>query len=209
MGTVVWLRRRHASSSVTRTPKIDGDTCKQRRAKTLEKAGNNLGGMRLRSFQLETAVPPTPAKSAAAALPPIASMTCSTDVSIIEQYPQSVNWSSPHILEIPDDGILRDYWRMGTTKTEIAQRLKDARLALGLNQAQLCRVIECKTTRWSQYEDIDGERAITMEIATRLKKEFGLTLDWIYLGDPSGLTQEMRLKIKAVQALAPKSRKVA
>jgi transcriptional regulator with XRE-family HTH domain len=77
----------------------------------------------------------------------------------------------------------------------LARRLVATREALGLNAAELCRRIDCKTNRWSQYET--GERAITLEIANRLCDEFRLSLDWIYRGDPSLLPGHLRLAIKA------------
>ena len=41
----------------------------------------------------------------------------------------------------------------------------------------------------NQYES--GERKITVPVTTRLKDAFGITLDWIYAGDPSGLPKRI------------------
>lgn len=67
----------------------------------------------------------------------------------------------------------------------ISHRLRATRESLGKSQAEICRDIDCQPNRWNQYET--GERRITLEIADRLCRRFGLTLDWIYRGDPSGL----------------------
>jgi ribosome-binding protein aMBF1 (putative translation factor) len=76
----------------------------------------------------------------------------------------------------------------------LADRLTITREALGLIPAELCRRIKCKPNRWSQYET--GERKLTLEIEMRLCDEFGLSLDWIYRGDPSRLPHELRLKMR-------------
>ena len=68
----------------------------------------------------------------------------------------------------------------------IGHRLKQLRLALGnLSQADVCRAIDVIPSRWNQYET--GDRKITDDVAARLRQRYGVTRDWIYDGDPSGL----------------------
>jgi len=164
--------------------------------------------MRLRNFQLDTAGSVTPANLAAAELPPIASITCSTELSMTGPYSHIVNMSTAHKKAIEPFLLIRNNAPVGT-RNEIAQRVIDTREALGLSPAQLCKIIECKPNRWSQYEAFDSKRSITLDIALRLKKEFAVTTDWIYAGDAAGLSMELRLKIKAVQAKRPKPGKSA
>jgi transcriptional regulator with XRE-family HTH domain len=76
----------------------------------------------------------------------------------------------------------------------LAKRLELTREALDLNAAQLCKRIGIKENRWSQYES--GERRITLEVANALCDEFGLSLDWIYRGNPAQLPHILRLKIR-------------
>ena len=78
----------------------------------------------------------------------------------------------------------------------VAKRLILTRDALNRTAAEICREIGCKPNRWSQYES--GERRITLEIAERLCDKYGLTLDWIYRGDPSGLPQRLDIKERKV-----------
>jgi transcriptional regulator with XRE-family HTH domain len=78
---------------------------------------------------------------------------------------------------------------MAIIREAIGKRLVATRRALGLSAADLCRRIDCKPNRWSQYET--GERQITLEIANRLCEEFRLSLDWIYRGDPSALSHSL------------------
>lgn len=74
---------------------------------------------------------------------------------------------------------------MSSSINEIAFRLRSFRKSLSLSQAAICRRIDCAPNRWNQYES--ASRLITLDIANRLCDEYGLTLDWIYRGDPSGL----------------------
>ena len=80
----------------------------------------------------------------------------------------------------------------------LGRRLELTREALGLTAAQLCKRINCKANRWSQYES--GERRITLEIADRLCDEFGLSLDWIYRGNRALLPDVIRVKIPRIAA---------
>jgi len=76
----------------------------------------------------------------------------------------------------------------------IADRLRATREALDLSAADLCKRLDIKPNRWSQYES--GERQVTLPVAIALCEEFGLTLDWIYRGNPSQLPHEFRLRIR-------------
>ena len=83
---------------------------------------------------------------------------------------------------------------MAESLKSLASRLKMTREALELTPAELCRQINCKQNRWSQYEG--GERRITLEIANALCDEFGLSLDWIYRANPAQLPHALRLKMR-------------
>ena len=77
-----------------------------------------------------------------------------------------------------------------TSLREVARRLRRTRLALGYeSQAGFARVIDTKVSRYNQYET--GERLITLDVALRITERFGVTLDWIYRGDASGLPRRI------------------
>lgn len=76
----------------------------------------------------------------------------------------------------------------------LGKRLKLTREALDISAADLCKRIDIKANRWSQYES--GERRITTAVAMRLCDEFGLSMDWIYRADPSHLPHALRLKMR-------------
>lgn len=154
------------------------------------------GGISLRVRQLMTADAPTPVTPAVLVGPPRASMTSSTDLSIPPFSSQSVKMSSVHAsaVESPHGVVFNK--TMAQTLKSLAFRLKTTREALDLSAAEICRQINCKPNRWSQYEG--GERKITLDIADRLCDEFGLSLDWIYRGNPAMLPHALRIKMRQV-----------
>lgn len=75
----------------------------------------------------------------------------------------------------------------------IAKRLVALREAVAPNAADLCRRTGLAANRWSQYES--GERPITLAAATILCDKYGVTLDWIYRGDDTGLPARLIEKL--------------
>jgi ribosome-binding protein aMBF1 (putative translation factor) len=109
---------------------------------------------------------------------------------------RSVNKSSVHALAI-EKCWFADFNRgVPQTLKSIAIRLKSTREAIGVTAAELCRQINCKPNRWSQYES--GDRKITVEVADRLCDEYGLTLDWIYRANPAGLPHRIHIKLRQI-----------
>ena len=106
--------------------------------------------------------------------------------------------SSVHITELEIGLIGHENEPMPLTNKSIAKRLEMTRDALGKSAAEICREIRCKPNRWSQYEG--GDRRITLEIADRLCEKYGITLDWIYRNNPSGLPKEILEKVASRSA---------
>lgn len=67
----------------------------------------------------------------------------------------------------------------------IGKRLEKLRTVVGLNQTGMAEALHIGQSAWSQYES--GTRRVTLEVAGRIAVRFGVTLDWLYRGDPSGL----------------------
>ena len=67
----------------------------------------------------------------------------------------------------------------------IARRLVQTRLSLGLSQAEFGRRAGIAANTLNQWERAKGRPGLDQ--ALLLCEAFGLTLDWIYRGDPSGL----------------------
>jgi len=75
----------------------------------------------------------------------------------------------------------------------VGRRLAATREALGITQAELRRQLRVDPPRWNPYEL--GKRRITIEVALGLRLAFGVTLDWIYVGDSSGLPPRLHKRI--------------
>jgi transcriptional regulator with XRE-family HTH domain len=67
----------------------------------------------------------------------------------------------------------------------IAHRLRITRIAIGINQTELCKRTGISKNTYNQWER--GKGRPELDKAFLLCINLGYTLDWIYLGDPSGL----------------------
>lgn len=86
-------------------------------------------------------------------------------------------------------------------RKDLAMRLAQAQAALNLKSADICREIGVEPNRWSQYlPNSKVQRRVTMDVVLRLKARYGITTDWIYAGDPSGLPDRIRAKIAPTAA---------
>lgn len=181
-------------------PKIAGSASLPRRAKASAKTRKCSAGIIPLVFQLYGAGDVTPASSAAALMPPTAASTSSTEVtrsaasSIPPYSSQAVNMSSLHVTAVEIGRFVGFKVPMPETLKSIGRRLGETRAALDLTAAEICRLINCKPNRWSQYEK--GDRKITLEIANKLCDQFGLTLDWIYRANPANLPLNLAIKLR-------------
>lgn len=91
----------------------------------------------------------------------------------------------------------------GTTMTAIGLRLELTRAVLGLAQGEFCSKAHIAPNTYNQYEQ--GKRKPTVENAISLCDTYGLTLDWIYRGDPSGLRYNVADAIKALKIARTRS----
>jgi transcriptional regulator with XRE-family HTH domain len=72
----------------------------------------------------------------------------------------------------------------------IGRRLHRMRVALGYeNLSVFARALNCAPNRYNQYEN--GVRPLTLAVAIRICDKFGVTLDWLYRGDSSGLPKRL------------------
>lgn len=91
---------------------------------------------------------------------------------------------------------------------EIAKRLRIAREALGLSQPAISLLVGLadRGTAWSNYER--AFRRIPSDVANRVHTRTGITLNWIYRGDMSDMSEETAAKIsRQIRAEARKSRR--
>lgn len=82
----------------------------------------------------------------------------------------------------------------GDLKTDVGRRLRQTRTALGLDQQDFGTRAGMSQPQYNQYEN--GKRLLTLASALLLCSEYGLTLDWLYRGDPSGLPYRMATAIR-------------
>lgn len=190
-------RARHARTPASRAiPNKDGSACLSFVLRAPETTRNNSAGMRPRERQLLTVDEPNPVNAATAAVPPSSSMTAPTVPSMGAECSRSVNMSSLHRMAIVTSCELLPNWAMTRSLKDIANRLETTREALGLTAAELCRRTGIKPNQWSQFVNPSKKRRITLTAAYHLRDEFGLTLDWVYDGDASGLPDRLVQKIR-------------
>lgn len=72
-----------------------------------------------------------------------------------------------------------------------------------MTQVEICRRAGITPSAWSNWEKGAKNRPDLNE-ALKLVAEFRLTLDWIYLGDPSGLPRDLSLSLVLTQAEPPR-----
>lgn len=94
----------------------------------------------------------------------------------------------------------------GRSNEAIAERLEIIRAVKGLSQKDFVTPAGVNESTYSQYKK--GIQAPDLEQANKLCDTWGLTLDWIYRGDNSGLDRDLRDAIKVIrQARSTKPRK--
>lgn len=80
----------------------------------------------------------------------------------------------------------------------IAGRLRAARAAMGIDQAELCRRSGIRPNTYNQWEKAGG--APSRLEARKLKRALGWTLDYIYENDPSGLPHSIAVNLPTGEA---------
>ena len=75
-----------------------------------------------------------------------------------------------------------------SSRAHIGERLKQAREALGLSQADVCRDAGVSANAYNQWEK--GRRLVNFFDAMKLADGLGVSLDWIYRGDGEGKTMQ-------------------
>jgi len=185
----------------TRKPKTDSAGFLPTRFKASEKTRKYSGGMySSRIFQLDTAVVPTPASSAAAFWPPTASITSDTVLSIPPYKTRSVDCQAVHNMVIENKRSVACYASMDNNKM-IGERLRSLRKHFGNgreSQELFARRFGVEKTAWSNYET--GVRPVPVELADRFCRDLGISMDWLYRGNgvamPISLLQALQTPIR-------------
>lgn len=85
----------------------------------------------------------------------------------------------------------------GELSRDVARRLTLTRRAFALNQADFAEAAGLSQPQYSQFET--GKRLLSLKAALNLCSKYNITLDWLYLGDPSGLPYRLADTLKALR----------
>lgn len=92
---------------------------------------------------------------------------------------------------------IRDWHPIGVPTTreiaEVSERLRQFRAAITDNQAEFAREAKLTQHRYNQYET--GARWLTLDAAMKIRAAHGLSLDWVYSGDPYFMPPILRGKL--------------
>ena len=81
----------------------------------------------------------------------------------------------------------------GRNNADIAKRLVALRTALGHNQSAFAALVEISQPAMNNYET--GLRRPELDVAVKILQRTGVTLDWLYLGNRSGLPAHLLAKL--------------
>ena len=87
----------------------------------------------------------------------------------------------------------------GTDAASVGQRLGMVREALGLNSGDFATNAGLGASTYSQFES--GRRRCSLDAAIALATAYSLTLDWIFLGEYSGLQSRLVSAISKIAVL--------
>jgi DNA-binding XRE family transcriptional regulator len=149
---------------------------------------------------------------AVAPVPPSASMTSDavrgvrsithqfTPMSKSRQYKKLWLSMEPELSIVPPDmdGGPAD-------KLEVAQRLRNTRIAFKLTQTRLCGLMGIAIATWNNAET--GHARIGVDTAIQFCNVTGVTLDWIYRGIKLGLPHGLVEALIQIEANPPPKRK--
>lgn len=82
----------------------------------------------------------------------------------------------------------------GVLSVDVGRRLTLLRDVFDMSQTAFGKSSGLSQSRYSQYET--GERLLPVLVAIDLCNKYGVSLDWLYLGEPHGLPLDMWRKIQ-------------
>ena len=81
----------------------------------------------------------------------------------------------------------------------VGKRLRLLEATTGKNGAALARELQISTKRWSDYKA--ARRKFPTELAGELRRLYGCSLDWLYLGDKAANHPSFTQKLRALRVL--------
>lgn len=86
---------------------------------------------------------------------------------------------------------------IGDLSADVARRLALTRRAFGMQQQEFGTSAGMSQPQYNQFET--GKRLLTLPYALALCLRYGVTLGWLYRGDPSGLPYSLHEKIREIR----------
>jgi DNA-binding XRE family transcriptional regulator len=203
MGKILRFRPHHARASsgceAAKASKVISPQPTSSAGRT--KSAQRRGGIP-RARQVLTVDNGTPNFSATTLVPPSASIAKS-EVSIPRTIVRSPRTSqAPRQFadcEATSDCVYDGIGPMAETLKDISRRLELTRIALGFeSQISFCKEIRVQKNVYNPFET--GKRRITIDIAIKIRRRFGIPLDWIYCGDPASLPAHIYRKLGSAAA---------
>ena len=103
-----------------------------------------------------------------------------------------------HVLpmSIKSESLLPQEVAQRMSNRAVGERLRLLRVALGLTPSEISDYLGIERTYWSRFEK--GRQGLSDSVAALLTIRFGVTLDYLILGDASNLPVALSEKIRAV-----------
>ena len=96
---------------------------------------------------------------------------------------------------------------IGDLAADVGRRLRLSRVALGYPDRQQIDFATDSGIAQSHYNKFEsGARCLTLNVAMKLCHRWGLTLDWLFRGDPSGLPYKLATDIKELRRVEREQR---
>lgn len=88
----------------------------------------------------------------------------------------------------------------GDHARDVARRLRLVRIALGIqDQRDFGEAANLEQSLYNRFET--GKRLLTLQAAMKLCERYGITLDYLYRGDASGLPYKLHNTIRDLRKL--------
>lgn len=202
MGIVVYFQRHARASTGSRGNAANASKviCEQPFSAASRTISDQRPGGMPRVRQVLTVLAGKPSPADTAPVPPRSSIAESAvscmDASIVRSLRTSQEFAPCETTFPPEHAALP---LMAESVKDIGQRLLEARLALGFSsQVDFCNEIKVEKNIYNPFER--GKRRITIDVAVKIKKRFGIPLDWTYCGDPSALPLQFSQKLARLAA---------
>ena len=147
-----------------------------------------------------------PSADATAPVPPRATMMASEvsmDATIVRMVRTSQGFANCETTIFPVYGSI-DPMEPDSDEA-VGRRIIALREKVGIQQQVLAKQIHVAKSTLNGYEK--GDRPLTMESARRIRRRFGVTLDWLLFGDMQATGRSLMLEI-GPEAIEPDNKKV-